>query len=92
MLLLRSSHQSIGIVGSTLKDKSTECIRTMYQLTDGKVPIISVGDIGSGRDAYDKLKAGASLVQIYSMMVYEGPGVVSRLRKELADIKLWVLL
>ena len=42
--------------------------------------------IGSGRDAYDKLKAGASLVQIYSMMVYEGPGVVSRIRKELADI------
>ena len=64
----------------------------MYQLTDGKVPIIGVGGIGSGRDAYDKLKAGASLVQIYSMMVYEGPGVVSRLRKELADIKLWVLL
>ena len=60
----------------------------MYQLTDGKVPIIGVGGIGSGRDAYDKLKAGASLVQIYSMMVYEGPGVVSRIWKELADIML----
>jgi dihydroorotate dehydrogenase len=58
----------------------------MYKLTEGKVPIIGVGGVGSGRDAYDKLKAGASLVQVYSMMVYEGPGVVSRIRKELADI------
>ena len=44
--------------------------------------------IGSGRDEYDKLKVGASLVQICSMMVYEGPGVVSRIWKELADIML----
>ena len=86
--ILSSKHRKEigGLSGAPIKDKSTECIRTMYQLTDGKVPIIGVGGIGSGRDAYDKLKAGASLVQIYSMMVYEGPGVVSRIRKELADI------
>ena len=86
--ILSSKHRTEigGLSGAPIKDKSTECIRTMYQLTDGKVPIIGVGGIGSGRDAYDKLKAGASLVQIYSMMVYEGPGVVSRIRKELADI------
>lgn len=75
-----------GLSGAPIKDRSTECIRTMYKLTEGKVPIIGVGGVGSGRDAYDKLKAGASLVQVYSMMVYEGPGLVSRIRKELADI------
>jgi dihydroorotate dehydrogenase len=58
----------------------------MYKLTNGTIPIIGVGGVGSGRDAYEKLKAGASLVQVYSMMVYEGPGVVSRIRKELADL------
>ena len=65
---------------------STECIRKLYALTDGSVPIIGVGGVGSGHDAYEKLKAGASLVEIYSMMVYEGPGCVSRIRSELADL------
>ena len=75
-----------GLSGAPIKNRSTECIRTMYRLTNGAIPIIGVGGVGSGRDAYDKLKAGASLIQVYSMMVYEGPGVVSRIRKELADI------
>jgi len=75
-----------GLSGAPIKNRSTECIRTMYKLTNGTIPIIGVGGVGSGRDAYEKLKAGASLVQVYSMMVYEGPGVVSRIRKELADL------
>ncbi|KAL7550376.1 hypothetical protein ACHAWF_013619 [Thalassiosira exigua] len=75
-----------GLSGAPLRDRSTECIRAMHKLTNGEVPIIGVGGIGSGRDAYDKLRAGASAVQVYSMMVYEGPGLVSRIRKELADI------
>ena len=77
-----------GLSGAPLKDISTECIRTLYSLTDGNVPIIGVGGVSSGRDAYEKLKAGASLVQIYSCLVYEGPGVVSRIRKELAELML----
>ena len=85
-LLSQHKHETGGLSGAPIKDHSTECIRTMYKLTKGNIPIIGVGGVGSGRDAYDKLKAGASLVQIYSMMVYEGPGVVSRIRKELADI------
>ena len=88
--VLASEHrdEAGGLSGAPLRDRSTECIRTMYRLTEGKLPIIGVGGVGSGRDAYDKIKAGASLVQIYSMMVYEGPGVVSRIRRELADIML----
>jgi dihydroorotate dehydrogenase len=80
--------QAGGLSGAPLKDISTECIRTLYSLTDGTVPIIGVGGVSNGRDAYEKLKAGASLVQIYSCMVYEGPGVVSRIRQELAECML----
>jgi len=77
-----------GLSGAPLKNISTDCIRTLYSLTGGNVPIIGVGGVASGQDAYEKLKAGASLVQIYSCMVYEGPGVVSRIRKELAELML----
>ena len=79
-------HEAGGLSGAPVRERSTECVRTMYRLTRGAVPIVGVGGVGSGRDAYDKLRAGASLVQVYSMMVYEGPGLVSRVRKELADI------
>jgi dihydroorotate dehydrogenase len=85
-LVSRNKHEMGGLSGEPIKNRSTECIRTMYRLTNGTIPIIGVGGVGSGRDAYDKLTAGASLIQVYSMMVYEGPGVVSRIRKELADI------
>mmetsp|Transcript_6368 Transcript_6368/g.9993 ORF Transcript_6368/g.9993 Transcript_6368/m.9993 type:complete len:256 (+) Transcript_6368:3-770(+) len=85
---LLSTHkgETGGLSGAPIKNRSTECIRAMYDLTKGTVPIIGVGGVGNGKDAYEKLKAGASLIQIYSMMVYEGPGVVSRIRKELGDI------
>ena len=75
-----------GLSGKPIREMSTECIRKMYSLTGGKLFIIGIGGVGSGHDAYEKLKAGASAVQIYSRMVYEGPGLVSRIRKELAEI------
>ena len=85
---LRSSHrrEGGGLSGAPIRQMSTDCIRKLYALTDGNVPIVGVGGVGSGHDAYEKLKAGASLVEIYSMMVYEGPGIVSRIRSELADL------
>lgn len=85
---LLSSHkrEGGGLSGAPIRQMSTECIRKLYALTDGSVPIIGVGGVGSGHDAYEKLKAGASLVEIYSMMVYEGPGCVSKIRSELADL------
>ncbi|KAL3816311.1 hypothetical protein ACHAXA_011072 [Cyclostephanos tholiformis] len=88
ILVSNHRYEAGGLSGAPIKDRSTECIRTMYRLTEGKLPIIGVGGVGSGRDAFDKMKAGASLVQVYSMMVYEGPGLVSRIRKELAEILL----
>ena len=77
-----------GLSGRPLRDRSTAMIRILYKATNGKVPIIGVGGISSGHDIYDKLRAGASLVQIYSHMIYFGPGSISQLRKELAEILL----
>lgn len=63
--------ESGGLSGAPLKSHSTEVIRKMYKLTNGKIPIVGVGGIFSGEDAYQKLKAGASLVQIYTSLTYE---------------------
>jgi dihydroorotate dehydrogenase len=73
-----------GLSGKPLKNRSTECIQILYQHTKGQIPIIGVGGVQNGQDAYEKFKAGASLVQVYSGMIYEGPGVISRIRDELA--------
>ncbi|XP_019852949.1 PREDICTED: dihydroorotate dehydrogenase (quinone), mitochondrial-like isoform X2 [Amphimedon queenslandica] len=83
---LKSSHRSEagGLSGEPLKGLSTQLIQEMYQLTKGKVPIIGVGGVSSGQDAYDKIRAGASLVQLYTGLVYEGPPLVGRIKKELA--------
>lgn len=75
-----------GLSGAPLKNRSTEIIRKLYAMMNGNVFIIGVGGVGSGADAYEKLKAGASVIQIYSMMIYEGPGCVSRIRHDLANL------
>ena len=56
----------------------------MYRLTGGKLPIIGCGGVASGKDAYAKIRAGASLVQLYSALVYHGPELVARIKRELA--------
>ncbi len=75
--------QKGGLSGNPVKDKSTEIIGNFYQLTKGQIPIIGVGGIASGADAYDKIKAGASLVQIYSALVFHGPELVSQINHDL---------
>ena len=63
--------QAGGLSGRPLRELATKTIASMYGHLDGKIPIIGVGGIGSGQDAYDKILAGASLVQIYSMYVFQ---------------------
>jgi dihydroorotate dehydrogenase len=58
----------------------------MYELTDGKIVLIGVGGIENGRDALEKIKSGASLVQIYTSMVYQGPVIVDKIRRELIQL------
>lgn len=79
----RHAHEAGGLSGYPLKDKSTDIIRKVYRLTDGRLPIVGVGGVFNGRDAYEKIKAGASLVQVYTSLIYEGPGLLRRINQEL---------
>lgn len=72
-----------GLSGAPLTDRSTELIRQMYSLTGGKIPIIGVGGVFSGKDAFDKILAGASVVQIYTSFIYHGPPIVAKIKREL---------
>ncbi|XP_056641455.1 dihydroorotate dehydrogenase (quinone), mitochondrial [Diorhabda sublineata] len=83
-LLEESKHEIGGLSGKPLREKSTEMIKEMKTLTN--LPIIGVGGISSGEDAYEKIKAGAVLVQIYTAMIYEGPTIVTRIKKDLAEL------
>ena len=85
---LKSKHakEGGGLSGEPVKELSTQVIRKMYRKTGGQIPIIGVGGIGSGADAYEKIKAGASLVQVYSMMVYEGPFVPMKIKRDLVSL------
>jgi len=75
-----------GLSGRPLCTLSTAMIGRFYTMTGGRVPIIGVGGISSGEDAYRKIRAGASLVQIYTGMIFEGPYVAARALRELAQI------
>ncbi|BAZ52389.1 dihydroorotate oxidase [Nostoc sp. NIES-4103] len=68
-----------GISGAPLRDRSTEVIRFIWQQTQGQIPIIGVGGIFSPEDAWEKITAGASLIQIYTGWIYEGPMIVRRI-------------
>ncbi len=70
-----------GLSGAPLKERSTEIIRYLSEKSGGKLPIIGIGGIMSAQDAIDKLNAGASLIQLYSGFIYEGPGLVSRINR-----------
>jgi dihydroorotate dehydrogenase len=68
-----------GISGEPLRDRSTEVIRFIWQQTQGEIPIIGVGGIFSPEDAWEKITAGASLIQVYTGWIYEGPLMVRRI-------------
>ena len=82
----RRRFEAGGLSGRPLFGPSTEMLRKMYRLTEGKVPLIGVGGISSGREAYAKICAGASLVQLYTALVYRGPGLVGRIKTDLSDL------
>lgn len=75
-----------GLSGQPLRARSTHLVRYLYRLTNGELPIIGVGGIFSAEDAYAKIRAGASLVQIYTGLVYEGPSLVRRIKEGLIDL------
>ena len=75
-----------GLSGQPLKDLSTKLIKKFYRETKGKIQIIGVGGVDSGHSAFEKICAGADAVQLYTGMVYKGPGVVKEMKKELITI------
>ncbi|MDC7789922.1 quinone-dependent dihydroorotate dehydrogenase [Rhodoplanes sp. TEM] len=75
-----------GLSGRPLMGLATECLRSMYRHTQGRVPIIGCGGVSSGEDAYVKIRAGASLVQLYSALVYNGPGFAVTIKRDLAAL------
>ncbi len=81
-----SRHQKGGLSGKPLELKSNLLIKKFYSFLNGKIDIIGVGGIDSGKSAYDKLLAGASFLQLYTGMVYHGPNIISKIKKELKQI------
>lgn len=75
-----------GLSGRPLFKMSTQCLREMYRLTQRTIPLIGVGGISSGEDAYHKIKSGASLIQIYSALIYQGFGLIPRINKRLCQL------
>ncbi len=85
---LASRHRSEtgGLSGAPLFERSTEVLTDIYRRTGGAIPIVGVGGIASAQDAYRKIRAGASLVQIYSALIFHGPGIVSEISRDLARL------
>jgi dihydroorotate dehydrogenase len=76
--------ESGGLSGVPLRDRATAVIRLLYRLADGALPIIGVGGVFTAEDAYAKIRAGASLVQLYTGMIFEGPRLAHRIARGLA--------
>ena len=85
-LTARDRAETGGLSGRPLFNLSTRVLGDFYRLTGGRIPLIGVGGVGSGADAYAKIRAGASLVQLYSALVYEGPQLVERIKRDLSQL------
>ncbi len=81
-----SKYQKGGLSGKPLEKKSNLLISKFYNLLKGKIYIIGVGGVDSGKSAYDKFLAGANYLQLYTGMVFQGPDIVSKIKKELREL------
>ena len=72
-----------GLSGAPLRARATECIRHIHRQTKGRMPVIGVGGVFTAEDAYEKIRAGASLVEIWTGMVYEGPAITRNINRGL---------
>lgn len=79
----RHARESGGLSGAPLFEPSTEILRQFYRSTQGRIPLIGVGGVSSGEQAYEKIRSGASLVQLYSALTYHGPELINRVKQDL---------
>ena len=82
----KAKNEQGGLSGAPLQQISTNMIKKFYKLLNGKIPIIGVGGVNSGKSAYEKIIAGASLLQLYTGFVYRGPSTAKDIKKELIQI------
>jgi dihydroorotate dehydrogenase len=75
-----------GLSGKPLRNRSTQMIADLYELTRGRIPLIGVGGIFTAEDAWEKITAGASLVQLYTGFIYQGPNIAREINEGLANI------
>ena len=80
----RHRNEPGGLSGRPIAAQALACLHRMYQLTGGRMPLIGSGGIDSGAEAYARIRAGASLIQFYSAMVFHGPGLVKTIKHDLA--------
>ena len=83
ILLDRKKEEAGGLSGKPIADLSTKLIKKFYKNSNKKVKIIGVGGVDSGESAFEKITAGASAIQLYTGMVYKGPGIVKEIKKDL---------
>jgi len=76
--------ESGGLSGAPLRDRALDALRHASEAANGRIPLIGVGGIASGADAWARIQAGASAIQLYSALIYEGPGLVGRIKRDLA--------
>ena len=79
-------HQKGGLSGKPIEEKSTNLINKFYKILGGRIKIIGVGGVDSGKSAYEKFLAGASYIQLYTGMVFRGPNIVNMIKKELKEL------
>jgi dihydroorotate dehydrogenase len=79
-------HQKGGLSGKPIENKSTKLINKFFKILKGRIKIIGVGGVDSGRGAYEKFLAGANYIQLYTGMVFRGPNIVNMIKKELKEI------
>ena len=82
-LISKYANEKGGISGLPIKKISNQLLKDFYVLTNGKIPLIGVGGISNGKDAYERILNGASLIQFYTSLVYNGPSIVNNIKEEL---------
>ena len=75
--------ESGGLSGAPLRDRALDALRHAAEAASGRLPLIGVGGVASGADAWARIRAGASAIQLYSALIYEGPGLVGRIKRDL---------
>src|SRR5690606_7503502 len=86
VLASRHGGEAGGLSGAPLRDLSLQRLKDFRSASGGTIPLIAAGGIGSAADAWARIRAGASLVQIYSAMIYEGPALAAHIAKGLEDL------